>query len=141
MLFRSVGAGPFKIVEFVPESHAYFVKNPHYWDAANIHIDRFELTNISDPATVIASLVSGAVDVAPVSPQRVEEAKARGLTVTTAPSLNATDLMVNRNKPPFNDPKVAEALRYAFDRQELLKTITAGLGTPTNQPFPSRYFA
>ncbi|WP_159982416.1 MULTISPECIES: ABC transporter substrate-binding protein [unclassified Novosphingobium] len=136
-----VGAGPFKIVEFVPESHAYFVKNPDYWDAANIHIDRLELTTLSEPTTTIASLVSGAIDVASIGPQRVAEARARNLTVTTAPSLNANDLMINRNKAPFNDPLVAEAVRYAIDRKELVRTLTVGLGTPTNQPFPPHYFA
>ncbi|WP_285021416.1 ABC transporter substrate-binding protein [Novosphingobium sp. fls2-241-R2A-195] len=136
-----IGAGPFKMVEFVPESHAYFVKNPDYWDAANIHVERLELTTLSEPSTTIASLVSGAIDVASIGPKRVEEARARKLTVTTAPSLNASDLMINRNKPPFDDPRVAEAVRYAIDRGELVKTLTAGLGTPTNQPFPPHYFA
>lgn len=136
-----VGAGPFKMVEFVPESHAYFVKNPDYWDAANIHIERLELTTLSDPSTLIASLMSGAIDVAPIAPKRVAEARARGLQVTTAPSLISSDLMINRNKAPFNDPRVAEAARYAIDRNELVKTLTAGLGTPSNQPFPPHYFA
>ncbi|WP_404477838.1 ABC transporter substrate-binding protein [Novosphingobium sp. BL-52-GroH] len=136
-----VGAGPFKMVEFVPESHAYFVKNPDYWDAANVHIQRLELTTLSEPTTVIASLMSGAIDVAQIAPKRVEEARARGLQVTTAPSLISADLMINRNKAPFDDPRVTQAVRYAIDRGELVKTLTASLGTPSNQPFPAHYFA
>ena len=43
-----VGAGPFKITEVVPESYAYFVRDPNYWDAGNIFIDRVELYEASD---------------------------------------------------------------------------------------------
>jgi peptide/nickel transport system substrate-binding protein len=137
-----VGAGPFRMVEFVPESHAYLEKNPGYWDAANIHIDRLELTNSPDAATVVAALLSGSIDiVARIPARKVEEARARGLNVVIAPSLSATDVSINRNKPPFDNPKVVEAFRYAFDRQEFVNIATAGVASVTHQPFPSRYFA
>jgi len=137
-----VGAGPFRMVEFVPESHAYLEKNPGYWDAANIHIDRLELTNSPDAATVVAALLSGSIDIVGRIPARkVEEARARGLNVVIAPSLSATDVSINRNKPPFDDPKVVEAFRYAFDRQEFVNIATAGVASATHQPFPPRYFA
>jgi peptide/nickel transport system substrate-binding protein len=136
-----VGAGPFKMVEFVPESHAYFVKNPDYWDAANIHIDRIELSVAPEPATLVAALSSGAVDVATLPPVRLAEAKAAGLGVTIAPSLSVRDASINLNRAPFTNPKVVEAFRYAFDRDELVKVLTKGVATPVHQPFPKGYFA
>jgi peptide/nickel transport system substrate-binding protein len=137
-----VGAGPFRITKFVPESSATFEKNPGYWDAANIHIDQLELLGTPDPSTVIAALQSGSLDVAGRLPaRRVEEAESAGLTVVTAPSLQVAVLSINRNKPPFDNPKVVEAFRYAFDRQEFVNTLTAGRATVTHQPFPKDYFA
>ncbi|MBC2666664.1 peptide ABC transporter substrate-binding protein [Novosphingobium flavum] len=137
-----VGAGPFRMIEFTPESHAYFEKNPNYWDAANIHIRRMELTNSPDPSTLVAALLSGSIDVATRIPaHKVKEARERGLTVVIAPSLNAANVSINRNKPPFNDPRVVEALRYAFDRREFVQIVTDGIGAPTHQPFPPGYFA
>lgn len=137
-----VGAGPFRMVEFTPESHAYFEKNPNYWDAANIHIRRLELTNTPDPSTLVAALLSGSIDVATRIPaHKVKEARERGLTVVIAPSLNAANVSINRNKPPFNNPKVVEALRYAFDRREFVQIVTDGIGRATHQPFPPGYFA
>ena len=32
-----VGAGPFKLTSYVPDSHADLVRNPGYWDASQIH--------------------------------------------------------------------------------------------------------
>jgi peptide/nickel transport system substrate-binding protein len=136
-----VGAGPFKMVAFVAESYAHFVKNPDYWDAANIHIDRLELTVAPDPSTLVAGVLSGAIDLARLPAIKVEEARANGLTVTVAPSLQALDMSINLNKSPFTNPKVVEAFRYAFDPQEFLKLLTNGLGSVTRQPFPPDYFA
>jgi peptide/nickel transport system substrate-binding protein len=131
-----VGAGPFTITEFVPESHATFEKNPDYWDAENIHIDRFELTVAPDAATLVAGIQSGSFDVATLPASKIEEAEAAGLTVTVTPSLAVNDVSINANKAPFDDPKVVEAFRYAFDREEFVDAITSGQGSPTHQPFP-----
>jgi peptide/nickel transport system substrate-binding protein len=131
-----VGAGPFTITEFVPESHAYFEKNPDYWDADDIHIDKFELSIAPDPATLVAGIQSGSFDVATLPATKIDEAKASGLTVTVAPSLSVSDVSINANKAPFDDPKVVEAFRYAFDRQEFVDVITQGQGSVTSQPFP-----
>lgn len=136
-----VGAGPFKMVDFVPESHAYFEKNPNYWDAANIHIDRLELTFPPDSSTLVASVLSGALDFATLPARKVKEAKASALTVTVAPSLSVRDVSINLNKAPFNDPKVVEAFRYAIDRQQFIDAITAGTGSIVHQPFPPGYLA
>ncbi|MFB2585487.1 ABC transporter substrate-binding protein [Herbiconiux liukaitaii] len=131
-----VGAGPFRITEFVPESHATFEKNPDYWNADDIHIDRFELTVAPDAATLVAGVQSGSFDVATLPASKVEEAEASGLTVTVEPSLAVSDVSINANKAPFDDPKVVEAFRYAFDREGFVDAITAGLGSVTHQPFP-----
>ncbi len=136
-----VGAGPFKMIESVPESYAYFVKNPDYWDAANIHVDRLEISVMPDPATLVAAIRSGAIDVSILPARRVAEAKADGLTVTIAPSLTAADMSINLNKAPFTNGKVVEAFRYAFNRQEFVDVLTAGRGSITHQPFPPGYYA
>jgi peptide/nickel transport system substrate-binding protein len=137
-----VGAGPFRIVEFIPESHAYFEKNPNYWDAANIHIQRLELTNSPDPSTLVAALLSGSIDVATRIPaHKAREARERGLNVVIAPSLSVADVSINGNKAPFNNTKVVEAFRYAFDRREFVNILNRGLGSATHQPFPPDYFA
>lgn len=136
-----VGAGPFKIVDFVPESHAYFEKNPSYWDAANIHIDRLELTFAPDASTLVASVLSGALDIASLPARKVKEAQASGLNVTVSPSLSVRDVSINLNKAPFDNPKVVEAFRYAINRQQFIDAITAGTGSIVHQPFPPGYLA
>lgn len=136
-----VGAGPFTLTEFVAESHATFVKNEHYWDAEDIHIDRLELTTALDAATVVSAVQSGSVDVASLPPTQIDQAEGAGLTVTVTGTLAASDASLNLNQAPLNDPAVVEALRYAFDRQAFVDAVTAGTGTVTHQPFPEGYVA
>ncbi|MCZ4551852.1 ABC transporter substrate-binding protein [Gordonia rubripertincta] len=136
-----VGAGPFKITDFVAEDHAYFVKNPDYWDAENINIENFQLSVAPDPATLVAGVQSGSIDFATLPALQAKEAEAAGLDVTVKPSLAANNVSINLNKAPFDNPKVVEAFRYAFDRQAFVDVITGGLGSTTSQPFPEGYLA
>ena len=136
-----VGAGPFTIESFVPESNAVLVKNPEYWNAENVHIDRLELSTGTDPATVIAAVQSGALDVASLPASKIEEAKAAGLEVDVIDSLTVSQVDIHSGIAPLDDPKVVEALKYAIDRQEIVDVAGFGIGTVTYQPFPKGYVA
>jgi len=136
-----VGAGPFEFESFVPESNAVLVKNDGYWDAEDIHIDRFELSVAPDAATVVAAIQSGSIDVAGLGATQIPEAEAAGLVVQQLDTLGVSQVDVHNGLPPFDNPKVTEALKYAIDRQEIVDVLTAGTGTVTYQPFPPGYIA
>ena len=136
-----VGAGPFVVTENVPGSHVYLKKNPDYWDAANIHIDRVELLPAPDNATVVSGLKTGVYDFANLTPSQVKAAEAAGLDVVFQPGFNASNISVNVNKEPFTNPAVVDAVRHATNRQEFVDKITFGYGKPTDQPFPPEYVA
>lgn len=136
-----VGAGPFVVTELVPGSHVYLKKNPDYWDAANIHIDRVELQTTPDSATIVSGLKTGVYDFANLTASQVKAAEAAGLDVVFQPGFNASNISINVNKEPFTNPKVVDAVRYATNRQEFVDKITFGYGKPTNQPFPPGYLA
>lgn len=138
---KPVGAGPFILTDFVAESYATFVKNPDYWDAEDIHIDKLTLKPRLDAATVVAAIQSRSVDVAVIPATQVDAAKAAGIDVTIKTALTSSDASINLNKAPFDDPAVVEALRYTFDRQAYVDAVTGGLGSVTHQPFPEGYLA
>src|SRR5580658_2056156 len=45
-----VGAGPFRLTSYVPDSHADLVRNPGYWDASQIHLASFTVQDITEPS-------------------------------------------------------------------------------------------
>lgn len=136
-----VGAGPFVVTENVPGSHIFFKKNPDYWDAAHIDLDRVEVYAAPDAATVVSSLKTGVYDLAYLDAPQVKAAQAAGLDVVFQPGFNAANISLNVNKKPFDDPKVVDAVRYAVNRQEFVDKVTFGYGKATNQPFPPGYVA
>lgn len=136
-----VGAGPFIATQVIPGTKATFKKNPNYWDAANIHIDTVELVSAPDEATVVSGLQTGVYNFADVAPSQADAAKKAGLDVFVQPGFNASNVSLNVNKAPFNNPKVVEAVRHAVNRKEFVDKLTFGYGEATDQPFPASYVA
>ncbi|MDY0910204.1 ABC transporter substrate-binding protein [Microbacterium sp. CFBP9034] len=137
-----VGAGPFTVVEYVPESHIYFEKNDDYWDAENIHIDRVELSAAPEPSTLVASISTGVYDFSyGLAAAQYDAAVEAGLDVAQHPVYSAANISLNTNKAPFDDPAVVDAVRHAIDRDEFLDKVTFGKGYTTTQPFPEGYIA
>ncbi|THJ30719.1 ABC transporter substrate-binding protein, partial [Candidatus Frankia alpina] len=125
----------------IPGTKVLLKKNPNYWDAKNIHIDNVELVSAPDKATVVSGLQTGVYNFADLAPSQAKAAKAAGLDVFVQPGFNASNISLNINKAPFNNPKVVDAVRYATNQQEFVDKLTFGYGKATNQPFPPGYVA
>ncbi|MFB6673633.1 ABC transporter substrate-binding protein [Streptomyces sp. NPDC056390] len=136
---KPAGAGPYTLVSYVQNSKAVLRRNAGYWDAGRIRTPNFELYPLPEPSTVVASLTSGQYNVAQIPGSQVKAAKAAGLEVQVIPSMVVAVLDVHIGRKPFDDPDVALALKYAIDREELLKTASFGYGEVTRQPFPRGY--
>lgn len=136
-----VGAGPFVITQLIPGTKAVLKKNPDYWDAEHIHIENVELTSAPDTSTVVSGLRTGVYNFADLDPSQAGSAKKAGLDVFVQPGYNASNISLNVNKAPFDDDRVADAVRYAVNRQEFVDKLTFGYGETTDQPFPKGYVA
>ncbi|MCW2720549.1 ABC transporter substrate-binding protein [Pseudonocardia sp.] len=136
-----VGAGPFRFESFVPESKAVLVKNPGYWDAKDIKIDRLELSTGTDPSSVIAAVQTGALDVATITGDQVAQARAAGLDVDVIDSMTVDQVDVHSGLAPLTDRKVVDALKFAIDRKAIIDVTNGGVGDVAYQPFPKGYVA
>ncbi|MET8831652.1 ABC transporter substrate-binding protein [Streptomyces sp. NPDC004610] len=138
---QPVGAGPFTVTQLVPGTKVVLKKNPEYWDAENIHIDQVELTSAPDTATVVNGLRTGVYNFADIDPSQAQAAEDAGLDVFVQPGFNASNLSLNINKAPFDNPDVVDAVRHAVNREEFVDKLTFGYGEVTDQPFPKGYVA
>jgi peptide/nickel transport system substrate-binding protein len=134
-----VGAGPFKLTSYVPDSHADLVRNPGYWDASQIHLANFTVQSITQPEQILASLESGQVNVAYIAGNQVAAAKAAGFKVAVIPSEVVNELDIQTTTAPFNKPAVVKAINYAINRQAILKVQASGVGAVSYQPFPQGF--
>ncbi len=136
---QPVGAGPFKLTSYVPDSHANLVRNPGYWDASQIHLANFTVQAITQPEQILASLESGQVNVAYIAGNQVAAAKAAGFKIAVIPSEVVNELDIQTATAPFNKPAVVQAINYAINRQAILQVQASGYGAISYQPFPKGF--
>jgi peptide/nickel transport system substrate-binding protein len=130
---RPIGTGPFKFVEFKPNEHIKVVKNPDYWKPGRPYLDGIDWIIIRDQGTRVLSFVAGKNDL--FSPygvtmpllRQIKDQAPQAVCEVTATNVNRT-LIVNRDKPPFNNPELRRAMALTLDRQAFIDIIAEGKG-------------
>ncbi len=140
------GTGGYVLQEFDPGVRSFLTRNPNYWKADHAFFDEAEVLSTIDVAARMSALTSGAVDVI----DRVDLKTAHFLDrnpdvrlVETQGTLHYVYSMMC-DRPPFDNPDVRLALKYAIDREELLQKLLNGHGYLGNDhPIgrSNRYFA
>lgn len=130
----SDGTGGYIVESFEPGVQATMNRNPNYWKADRAHFDQIILLSILDPAARLNALMTGEVDlIDQVDPASIALLEGRGVSKILSVSGNAHYVFpMDARTAPFNDNNVRLALKYAFDRQELVDKILAGHGSVAN---------
>jgi ABC-type transport system substrate-binding protein len=138
---KPVGAGQFVLDDYVPDSQAELSRNPTFWNADHIYVDKFVLKPTPDPAVAAAGLQTGQFDIVSLPASQVEAVKSSGFPVLIFDVLPVRVLDVNNTVAPFDEPLVTQAISHAIDRQQLIDVANFGYGKPVWQPFPVGYVA
>jgi peptide/nickel transport system substrate-binding protein len=134
MRTEPVGTGPFKFAAFKRNESIKVVRNPDYWKKGKPHVDAIEWRIISNRSTRILAFVAGEFDMTfnnDVAIPLLKDVKAQApkAICEVNPEYVSRNLIVNRDSPPFNDPKVRKAMVLALDRDAFVKIMTEGTGT------------
>ncbi len=139
-----VGNGPFKMTEMNPKDSLKFVKNPNYWDVANVKLEELVMTEIVDSNTFLNSFKKGEIDLFDTPPlSEVPTLLADG-TAKTHPYLGAYYYVINvkgTNQSPevakfIGNAKVRKALSLAIDRETITNEVTKGGQLPAKAFVP-----
>jgi peptide/nickel transport system substrate-binding protein len=104
-----------------------------YW-GGRPKLDKLVLRPMPDPATRLAALQSGEVQWAEVPPpDSVKQLRDSGYNVLLKQYPHTILLFLNIIDPPFDNPKVRQALQYAVDRDKMCKELLNGLCLPAYQ--------
>jgi peptide/nickel transport system substrate-binding protein len=129
-----IGTGPFKFVEFKPNESVKLIRNPEYWKKGRPYLDAIEYTSIANPSTAILAFTAGKFDryaqgilSLPLMKQiKQQEPNA----VCEVVSWNIPrQLLINRDKPPFDNPELRRAMALSLDRQAFIDIISDGDGS------------
>ncbi|MFQ5888974.1 MAG: ABC transporter substrate-binding protein [Gemmatimonadota bacterium] len=133
-----VGSGPFRFVERVPGERWVFEANPDFPAGlgGRPYLDRLVYRVIPEETAALAELSSGRVDLyVDVAPDRLPRLAAHpSLATVDFPSPTYSFIAWNSLRPYFASPELRRALTMAIDREELLRAVRGGLGTPAAGP-------
>jgi|GEM_PF-153798 len=131
-----VGTGPFRFVEWIPETRIIVERYEDYWDPELPYVDQVTFLPIVEDSVRIASLEAGELDLwqRNVPPEDVERLQADSRFVLEFnPFIYYHYISLNLEQvPEFQQKAVRQAASYAIDRETITEII--GYGTPGRGP-------
>ncbi len=133
----AIGTGPWKLAEYVPQSHLKYAKNKDYWNKELPYLDEMTMKITVDEDARVAALRAGQVDYGFFSQEGADRLKPdKSITVVESPKAWLTVAQVNTSRKPFDDVRVRQALRLALDPKEIIQKAVSGAAAPSG-PVPT----
>ena len=140
---EGIGTGPY-ILEEVDHGVRYLTRrNPNYFDPSEGHVESIETLVINDGTARISALQSGKAHmICRVDPKITNLlAKSPGVKIENVSGRAHYVFIMHANTAPFDNNDLRLALKYAIDRELLVKQILQGYGSvgndfPINAAYP-----
>src|SRR5271155_1836013 len=126
-----IGTGPFKFVEFKPNQSITVTRNPDYWKPERPYLDGIEWTIIKDLSTRTLAFIAGNGDLLyGVTIPQLKDIKSQrpNAICDVLPANVSRNLLVNRDKPPFDNAEVRRAMSLSLDRKTFIDILYDGQG-------------
>lgn len=140
---KPVGAGPFRLQEWVRGDHITLVRSDTYYEAGLPYLDRIIFKMIPNPHARTVAIQTGDVDyIHDYYFNRADYnlvAHRQDIVTKLDPGFPEDDLIIfNVRKAPFSDRRVRQAIAHAIDRQALIDRVYRGLGGVSRSAIDSR---
>ncbi len=134
-----VGNGPFILAENVPNDHIKLVKNPKFYDAANVKLDAVNIIPTEDRAAGVKRYKAGEVDSMNDFPteQLADLKKELGDQIHIAPQLGTYYYIFKFKKSPWDNAKLRNAISMVIDRDYLAEKSWSGSMLPAYSMVPN----
>ena len=125
-----VGTGPFMFDEWQPNGYILLKKNPSYWKKELPKLDGVKFHIVPESMTRQVGLSSGQYHILPNidASAAIQLEGQANIQMQQVLELSYTLIGMNVSKPPFNNPKVREALNYALNREQIVQAALFGAG-------------
>ena len=131
MRTKPIGTGPFMLAEFKQNELIRLVKNPNYWKPGRPYLDAIEMPIIVNRSTAMLAFQAGKLDM--TFPTEVTSALMRDIksqvpkAVCAFGPMNVNEnLIVNREKAPFDNPEIRRAMALTMDRKAFIDILFEG---------------
>ena len=129
-----VFTGAYVLKDFEPGVRAFAVRNPNYFKTDRGHFDEVETTAISDVNARTNALKTGQIDVMNRCERKTVHLLQRtpDLQILRQDGFKHYTFAMQCDMKPYDNNDVRLALKYAIDREQMVKTILRGYGTVGN---------
>lgn len=145
-----VGTGPFRFVEYLPQTRMVLERNDDFWGTdANgnslPYLDGIRFIFYPDPTARTTAIQTGNVDFIEYVPAADVKTLRNdpGVDVVGGLSANFRSIYLNVERPPFDDVNVRRAMSYAIDETSVVDLALFGTGgvpaTGTTVPASNYY--
>lgn len=124
-----VSNGPFYMTEWVPGSHITFSKNPYYWNADAIKLDRLKFVLMEDSNAAYSAYQTGEVLLIKDVPTEEIPSLEGADDFYVDPIIGTYYISLNLQNEVFQDVNVRKALSLAIDREYVASTLMQGTYT------------
>ncbi|RDW20560.1 peptide ABC transporter substrate-binding protein [Oceanobacillus chungangensis] len=141
-----VANGPFKLESWEHNSEMVFAKNPEYWDANTVKLDKVHFAMVNDNNTQYQMFQSGELDTATI-PAELSDQLIDGDNVYIGNTGGLEFYRFNVNEEPFQNKKIRQAFALAANRQDIAEFVvkngvepafafvSPGFTTPSGEDF------
>lgn len=131
---ESVGTGPFKLVEFNPNSNLLLERNENYWEEGAPYLDEINFSFLPNSASMLVALRNQRIDLIKLErPQDVVQVReVEGLQIERWPSLNQKAIDLGAETEPLGNEKVRQAIALAVDKEEIMQAAVGEFGQVIN---------
>lgn len=138
---KPVGTGPFKVVQYKPAVSVQLERFDDYWNG-RAKVKDLTIRFITEPATRIAELLSGGVDISLNIPttaiETVEANDNVELYKVSGPTVRM--LRFNTRDGITEDVRVRQAINMAIDKETIIKVLLKGFGQPISSAQSEKSF-
>ena len=126
--------GPFKLTAWKKNDKITLKKNPSYWNAKKVKLQKVTYTTTDKPSTVLSLMQSGQLDALSASGKQIADfnklAKSNKLVSRTQNGPGTTVLIMNQHNGGtqglFKNTKVREAFSLSINRNDYNKAVSDG---------------
>jgi peptide/nickel transport system substrate-binding protein len=139
---RMVGSGPFRFVDYVPNTQISLGRNEDYWDEGKPYLDGVEILIVPDDTSRTTALVSDTVQLIEQVPHRDIELLegTDGVELVGGVTTNLRWLVFNLRREPFDRLEVRQAIAGSIVRQPIIDAAVFGYGEPVVGMYPETFW-
>jgi len=125
-----VGTGPYMLESFEPGVRIHLKRHPNHYRNDEGFFDEVELMNVADPTARENGLRSKQFDIITRPDPKTAKllGRLKGISLVEGFGNQHYTMPMRTDMSPFNDVNVRLAIKYAINREELLKKILGGFG-------------